>query len=172
MMRTKNTASPHHEDYRPLAAAALLLMGLVMASAALAQPGPGSGPRGFHGPRQLVEALVLTEEQQEAWKAAHEAHREQLKPLLEEQQDLQKRIQESLESGAADPTQIGEWTVARYESRQEVEALQQQFQTDLESILTEEQRQQFAELRQHRGPGGPGRGGRGPRGRGGFGPRN
>lgn len=146
-------------------------VGAVPAVAQPAGPGPGEGRRGNRG-RALVEYLGLSAEQAQQWRALHEQHREEMKPLFEEGRTLRQRVRESLEADAPELL-VGEAVKAVHAHRQQVQKKREAFRDQLTSVLSEEQKQKFEAFQAARQAVGKGRAGRGYRGgrRGrGFGP--
>jgi len=158
----------------------MTILGLAVGAIPVAaQPadGPGQGfrdgPRGRRG-QAAVEYLGLTVQQQEKWTALHQEHREAMKPFHEEGLALRKRLEESLEANEPE-VMVGEAAKALYAHREAARQARKAFETQLTSILTEEQKVKYEAFKAARGAGrkgGRGRGGHrgGHRGGGGGGP--
>jgi Spy/CpxP family protein refolding chaperone len=146
----------------------IAILGAALGAATATAQSPGQGPpegrRGARG-QALFEYLGLSAEQQEQWRALHEQHREEMKPLREEGRALRQRVKESLEADEPEVL-VGEAVKAVYAHRQKVKAAREGFQGRLESVLDAEQKQKFEAFKAARGLRGKGRGGRGrgPRG--------
>jgi len=153
---------------------ALLLT--VAAPASFAQPGPGRDDRGMHhrGDRDrgrgLFEYLGLTDEQREAWSAAHRSHFEALKPTLEKMRELHEQIETELDSGSADAATVGGYVISMHALRSEIEAAREELEAAQLEILTDEQETKLEAFKaanpdhdRHHGPGFGGPHGDGPR---------
>ena len=126
------------------------------------------------GPQaRLARALDLTEDQQDAWKQEHEAHRDAVRPLMEEMRTLQRQLDAELEDDAADAMTLGDLLLQIKDVRQQIAAENEALQSALEAILDAEQLERWQELKDNgrgraraRGP----RARRGGAGIGSFGP--
>jgi Spy/CpxP family protein refolding chaperone len=136
-------------------------VGAVPAVAQPAAPGPGEGRRGNRG-RALVEYLGLSAEQTQQWRALHEQHREEMKPLFEEGRALRQRVKEALEAGE-DEFAVGAAVKAVHAHRQLVQQKREAFQEQLKSSLNEKQKERLEAFEAARGVGGKGRAGWGNR---------
>jgi len=149
-------------------------VGAVPAVAQPAGPGPGEGRRGNRG-RALVEYLGLSAEQAQQWRALHVQHREEMKPLFEEGRALRQTVKESLEAGE-DEFAVGAAVKAVHAHRQRMQQEREAFQEQLNSSLSEEQKEKLEAFKAARRVGGKGRAGRGNRRGGrpgrGLGPRS
>jgi len=130
------------------------------------EPGPGGPPgdAGFgpgHG-RALAAFLELTDEQIDAATALREAAHQQAEPLRTELADLGGQLRDLLAADPADPTAIGETTLAIHAVRGQLRAIAEGLEADFVALLTPEQVARYeafrAALRALRGPhpGGPG----------------
>jgi len=138
-------------------------------------PGPREhgGGRGY-GPdepgrfQRLVRMLDLSEEQVAKLKEQRRQQRKELKPMMEQLHELREQIHKSLEGDAPDALTVGEQTIAAYRLRQQLRAAKKERHQNLLSVLTDEQKERFEELKQRRERRGERRHQRG-RHRGGFG---
>jgi Spy/CpxP family protein refolding chaperone len=148
--------------------AALLLT--VAAPAAFAQRGGPREDRGMHHPggrdgaRGLFEYLDLTDEQREAWTAAHRSHFEALKPTFEKMRELHEQIETELDSGSADAATVGGYMISLHALRTEIEAGREELEAAQSEILTDEQETKLEAFKaanpdrdRHHGPGFGGR---------------
>lgn len=118
-----------------------------MASApfALAQDGPASerhgmrGPGGRDGARALFEFLDLSDQQREAWAAAHRAHGESLRPVFERIRELREQMREELEGGSPDTATVGGYVIAIHDLDGEMEASREELEATIADLLTDEQ---------------------------------
>ena len=136
-------------------------VGAVPAVAQPAGPGQGQGRRGSRG-GALVEYLGLSAEQTQQWRALHEQHREEMKPLFGEGRALGQRVKESLEAGE-DEFAVGEAVKAVHAHRQRMQQEREAFKEQLKSSLNEEQKEKLEAFKAARRAGGKGRPGRGNR---------
>ena len=127
---------------------------MLIGALAFAQPPRGDGGRRLHmkdrSDHRLVEFLELTEDQQEAWRAAHQAHREAISSEIEQVRENRDALEEAIE--AEDALRVGELTLEgrrlREQMRESGEALREQ----LEGILDAGQRERweaFQAAREH-----------------------
>jgi Spy/CpxP family protein refolding chaperone len=136
----------------------LFLPAVLLLLAAL--PSAAQHERRGHGPdhRDGGRALNLTEEQREQFRAAHEAHREAIEPLLEQLRDHHDAVEAAIETG--DPTTVGEAVLAGHALREQLEAERKNLETAVLEFLDEEQKARYLEMHQrHRSSDGPGIGG-------------
>jgi Spy/CpxP family protein refolding chaperone len=132
------------------------------AQPALTQPA-GEGPRdGRHRGRALVEYLDLTQEQQDAWKALREQHRDEMKAAREEGRALQERLRKALEADEPDAV-VGEAAKALHAHQQVVKQSRDELKGKMKSILTPKQQEKFEAFEAARSVGRKGRGVRGTR---------
>ena len=88
--------------------------------------------------------------------------------MMEQLHELREQIHKSLEGDAPDALTVGEQTIAAYRLRQQLRAAKKERHQNLLSVLTDEQKERFEELKQRRERRGERRHQRG-RHRGGFG---
>jgi Spy/CpxP family protein refolding chaperone len=145
-------------------------LGAVPAAAQPAGQGPREGRRGNRG-QAVIEYLGLSAEQQQQWRALHEQHRGEMKPLLEEGRALRQRVRESLDANEPDVL-VGQAAKAAHAHRQQMQKEREAFEGQLKSLLDQEQKEKFEAFKAARRMGGKGRPGRGNRrgGRPGRGP--
>ena len=128
-----------------------------------AHRGPG-GPGGDHPLFRIAHALDLSEEQREEWRAVVAAQRESLRPLFEEMEIIQMKLDELLEIDDPDPADVGLLVIDLRQLRGDVADSRELLEAQLADLLTAEQLAKWDELGeegQPRGLGGPG--GHGPR---------
>ena len=179
---------------KKLSFAALVAALLLPASALMAQPpvapgdqeggfgdGPGRGPAGDRGSlfreflfERMAETLELSEGQQAEVEALRVGHREEIEPMIEKARAARHAVGDLMRAYAFDEETVRK--AARQAADTEVELMvtRARHHNELRSVLTPEQQEKAAQLRegwQERRQafrGGPGRGpGQGPRG--GFG---
>lgn len=177
---------------RSWAGAAALMLVLVPASAALAQPGysddgpaPGEAGRGRGGPgfsqrmageRGPFAGLDLTDAQQAKLKEIRESGRKEAAGLRKQMMRLRNQMRGEMLQDKPDRRKIVSLAeqIGGVQTKLGVHRAEQHLA--MLDVLTPEQRDQWL-TRPHRGPGGgmgpggPDGGGRGPRGHGGGGPR-
>jgi hypothetical protein len=111
--------------------------------------------RARHAGHEPALSLGLTEEQLAQWRAAHEAHREAIEPVLERLHANHDAVEAAIESG--DPTTVGEAVLAGHALRGELEAARTALEEAVLEILDEEQEKRYLEHREMRrsfdGPG-------------------
>jgi Spy/CpxP family protein refolding chaperone len=125
-----------------LAVAALL----AAAAPAMAQPpgGPhGMRGRGHEGGRDLSEFLGLTDQQREAWRAAHRSQFEALRPTFEKIRDLREQMEAELESASPDAATVGGYVISIDQLDDEIEASRDELDSTLRGILTDEQETKY-----------------------------
>jgi Spy/CpxP family protein refolding chaperone len=137
-------SGPH--PTRSFTAAALLLAALAAAPATAQLPRRGPGPDG-HG-HDLARVLELTEQQQEQWRAAHEAHRAAIEPLLEQLHANHDAVEAAIETG--DPTAVGEAVLAGRALHQQLVVERDGLEQAVLEILDDEQEAQYTEHRERR----------------------
>jgi Spy/CpxP family protein refolding chaperone len=144
---------------------------VLLASLALAQPprrGDGEGRPHMRDrfDQRLIEFLDLTEDQQEAWRAAHQEHRDAVSGVMTQLRDNREALEQAIE--AEDALRVGELTLEGRRLHEQVRASAEALRGELEGVLDAEQRERWEAFREARGHGhGPGfgrRGHRGPRG--------
>ena len=124
--------------------AALAVAALVAASAPVAIAQPPDGPRGMRGRghdrgRDVTEFLGLSDEQREAWRAAHKSHFEAQRPTFEKIRDLREQMKTELESSSPDAATVGGYVISIHQLDDDIEALRDDLETALREILTDEQ---------------------------------
>lgn len=153
-----------------------VLVGLALSSLAAAQPQRGERAakhreRAEMRMERLSEFLGLTEEQEAAWQAIHEAQREAVRPLRVDMRSARQALGTELESEAPDTERLGQLLVELRQHREAMEALHEEAKEKLAAVLDADQQvrwEAYQEARggeDRRGPSrrGP-RGHRGPRG--------
>jgi Spy/CpxP family protein refolding chaperone len=144
-----------------LAVAAVLGVG---AHAALARGGfPGHhGVDGAEHMARLATALGLSDQQKAAARKLHEQTAAKAGPLREQARLQHDEIEAMLESGSADPAELGQRLIEMHATHKKLEALHAQTFASLRAQLSAEQRGKLDKLHQgHGGPGGHGMGGHG-----------
>ena len=116
-------------------------LGAVPAAAQPAGQGPGEGRRGNRG-KAIIEYLGLSAEQEQQWRALHEQHREEMKPLFEEGRALRQKVRESLEANEPEVL-VGEAVKAAHAHRQRMQKEREAFHEKLKSVLDEGQKEKF-----------------------------
>jgi Spy/CpxP family protein refolding chaperone len=142
----------------------------LLALPALAQttgdaPRRGRGGEGMHRGERVADYLGLTEQQRAQWRDMVAKHRDEMKPLREEGRALRQRAREAMDANEPD-AQVGEAVKALHAHREKVRAASEAFRSQLESVLTAEQRQKYEAFEAARSL----RRGRRGRGPGAFGP--
>ena len=157
--------------------AAMAAVGLGWVAVASAQPPMGEGPRRGTGPggpgmglagrgpgapiERIAEALDLTNEQKEQWKAIHEREREAARPLVEAVDAARGAFDQSLNAENADPATVGKAALSMRAATRKLEAHHKAVRDEVRAILTPEQvaKLEALEQRDRRGalaPDGPG----------------
>jgi len=124
---------------------------LVLAAAAMAQPGRMHG-RGFGGHMdsdRLATYLDLTDAQKAQVEKLQEKTKTALEPLFQEHRQLAEAVRTALES-KADATTVGTAAIAAYEHGEKIRAVRDQFETELEALLTPEQLTRWQSLKEAR----------------------
>ena len=124
---------------------------LLLAAAAMAQPGRMHG-RGFGGPMdpdRLATWLDLTDAQKAQVEKLQETTKTTLEPLFQEHRQLAEAVRTALESHA-DATTVGTAAIAAYEHGEKIRAVRDQFETELEALLTPEQLTRWQSLKEAR----------------------
>lgn len=140
------------------------LLTAAAASPAPVDDGPRHARRASRGAAALGEYLGLTDGQKASWKALHERHREEMKPLLEEGRTLRQRLRAAVEATSPDPAAVGEATLALEAHRKAVKARREAFQAEVEGLLDPQQKEKLEAWKAARKSLRPGRGDRHPRG--------
>ncbi len=152
-------------DKMLLATATALALGL--ATAAVAQPPEGRefGRRGSGGPGdhgRITRYLDLSQDQRQQLEGFAQEMRTSVEPLRQQQRELREQRRGALE--AQDPCALGEAELASHALRTQGKVVRDAFNANLESILTDDQKQKLEMMEAARAVGERGR--RGPRGRG------
>jgi Spy/CpxP family protein refolding chaperone len=115
-----------------------------------ALPASAQPPHRVHGEvhHDLAQDLGLSEEQQAQWRAAHEAHRAAIEPLLEQLEANHEAVEAAIETG--DPTTVGEAVLAGRAVRSELEAARDTLEETVLEILDDEQEALYQEHRHMR----------------------
>lgn len=123
---------------------------LLLAAAAMAQPGRMHG-RGFGPmePDRLATYLSLTEAQKAQVEKLQEKTKTALEPLFQEHRRLAEAVRTALESHA-DAATVGTAAIAAYEHGEKIRAVRDQFETELEALLTPEQLTRWQSLQEAR----------------------
>lgn len=139
--------------------ALMVIPALVLAATvAVAWPGPqgphGDGFKHLHrapfGGGHFAEALDLTEEQRTAAKALHEEMAAEAAPLRELHREQWAALETLLDSGDADATEVGRQVIEMHETRQQMQALHEDFADRFGALLDADQLEKFEEMRQKR----------------------
>lgn len=125
---------------------------LLLTAAASAQPGRMHG-RGFGGghmdPDRLATWLDLTDAQKAQVEKLQEKTKTALEPLFQEHRQLAEAVRTALES-KADAATVGTAAIAAWEHGEKIRAVRDQFETELEAILTAEQLSRWQALKDAR----------------------
>jgi Spy/CpxP family protein refolding chaperone len=150
-----------------LAALALAVAVAVIGVAAHAAPAGHGGPH--HGMdkaehlARLATALGLSDQQKAAARKLHEQTAARAAPLREQARLQHDEIEAMLESGSADPAELGQRLIEMHATHKKVEALHAQTFASFRAQLGAEQRGKLDELHKSHGrPAGHGTGGHGP----------
>lgn len=145
----------------------LLTASLLLALPALGQPPGGMGPGEGPGPRfeQLADLLDLTDDQADHWRTAIDAHRKAVQSQGEEMRSLHEQIDAMVATENPDLEALGALTLSLHRGHEAMKASREALESDLASVLSPEQRDQFELLLEARESFGPrGEGFRGQRG--------
>jgi Spy/CpxP family protein refolding chaperone len=146
-----------------VAAAALALS--VAGAGALALANEGDGRR-FHGRGMGFErglrALDLTEDQQAALKSIMQEERQASEPQRNQIREVRQQIRTLLDSGKADPTEVGRLTIQAHTLGKQLREQHKRAFERFEAQLTPEQKAKLDQMKQERGQRGFGRRGPGP----------
>lgn len=130
---------------------------VLAATVAVAWPGPqgphGGGAKHLHRASfgdHFAEALDLTEEQRTAAKALHEEMAAEAAPLRELHSEQWVALEALLDSGDADATEVGEQVLEMHATRQQLQALHEDFADRFGALLDPDQLEKFEQLRQKR----------------------
>jgi Spy/CpxP family protein refolding chaperone len=113
-----------------------------------------AGFRGHHGRRGLgrgLQALNLTDEQKASFRSMLQEQRQASEPQREQIRDLRQQMRQQLDTGKADPAQIGELAIQAHAVRAQLRASREQALQRFEALLTPEQKAKLDQLKQERG---------------------
>lgn len=153
-MITTNTRKSNVINRIAVAAGALVLTS-GLAGLALAGPGrggehggmgPGMGPR-LHS---ALRHLDLSDTQKEQIKAKLEAAKPNLQALRDQGKVDRDALKALLDAPNPDKQAVGEATIRLHEHRQAVRAEMERTRTEIEALLTPEQREKLAEMKERR----------------------
>lgn len=145
---------------RPTLPILLVLALLLSTLPLLAQPpgGRGGPPAGSHGGRssmaggphleRLSQELDLTEDQQADWQKALSAHRESLRPIFDQLQQLHGQIDTLLQSDDPDPAEVGLLVIEQHDLRSAMGEAQELLEAELAGLLTPDQLSRWEEMKQ------------------------
>lgn len=133
------------------------LFSLLIAAGATAQRGPGrhhgphgpGGPRGFMNVDRLADYLDLTAAQKTQVEQIRERMKAALEPLHEEQRELREAVHTALENNA-DAQTVGTAAIAAHQHREKIRALFDQYDGELEALLTPEQLSRWRAMKEAR----------------------
>jgi Spy/CpxP family protein refolding chaperone len=137
------------------------LLSLLLAVGASAQRGGGPGMRhhgghsrhGGHGGLMNVERLAdylsLTAAQKTQVEQLREKMKTAMEPLREEHRELAEAVHTALENGA-DATTVGTAVIASHQHREKMRAIHEQYDGELEAILTPAQLSRWNALKDAR----------------------
>ncbi len=109
-----------------------------------APPGaPGAGP-GDRMVDVLTRVLNLTEKQQSTWKQIRTQTEKTIDPLATELRGIHESIRTKLESGNAEPAEIGQLMIDAHSIEVQIRAAEDAGRESFEAFLTEEQRAKLA----------------------------
>lgn len=156
---TQTTRRPFRLAVAAVALAAVSAIAIVGigAHSALAQGGHGMGHHAgkSHDEHfaQMATALGLSDQQKAAAKRLHEAAAAKAGPIMEQAKLQHEEIEAMLESGSADPTEVGRRVIALFATHKQLEAIHEQTVAKISAQLTAQQRARFDKLRSEHGPG-------------------
>lgn len=122
---------------------------VLIAAAAIAQPGR---MRGHHGPMdldRLADYLSLTAAQETRVQQLREKTRVAIEPLLEERKPLVEQVRAALDSHA-DAATVGAAVIAAHEHGEKIRAVREQHDKELETLLTPAQLSRWRALKDAR----------------------
>jgi Spy/CpxP family protein refolding chaperone len=130
------------------------LFSLLIAAGAMAQRGPGrhhghGGHRGLMNVDRLAEYLDLTAAQKTQAEQIREKMKTAIEPLREEQRELFEAVHTALENNA-DATTVGTAMIAAHQHREKIRTLHEQYDAELEALLTPEQLSRWRALKEAR----------------------
>ena len=145
-----------------VAVAALALAVAGTGTLALAKEGEGRHFRGRGaGFSRGLQALDLTEEQKASFKSIMQEERQASEPQREQVRAVRQQIRELLDSGKADPAEVGRLTIQAHTLGKQLREQHKLAFEKFEAQLTPEQKAKFDQMKQEREERGFGR--RGPR---------
>ncbi|UCF37691.1 MAG: periplasmic heavy metal sensor [Acidobacteriota bacterium] len=97
------------------------------------------GQRSQHGFQALSEALELSAEQQEQFRALLQARRESTRDLMQQNRQIRQQMQALLESENPDPSEIGNLVIQNHQRMQTLKADQEALITEFRALLHPEQ---------------------------------
>ena len=139
---------------KTLSLAALAAALLFPASVLVAQPpdGPPGFGGGFHGRGPLLdhlaEKLELSEGQVAEIEALRESHREEMEPLMEKARAARHAVGDLMRSEAFDEETVRSAARQAADIHVEMTVLRARHHSELKSVLTPEQQEMAAELRE------------------------
>ena len=132
----------------------VLLISLLLTTAAFAQPRPGGPPP--RDPERVAQTLGLSDSQRASWEAAHTEFRTATQPVLTRQRDLEKQLRTSLDAGNSEACTLGALVLQIHSLHEQLESAHQALDTKIESFLTAEQKARYESFRAGPGFGRPG----------------
>lgn len=146
---------------KKVAAAALALAVAGTGSLALANEGDGhrSHGRGFG---RGFRALDLTDDQKASLKSIMQEQRKASEPQREQIRAVRQQIRTLLDSGKADPAEVGRLTIQAHTLGQQLREQHKRAFEQFEAQLTPEQKAKLDQMKEERGKRGFGRRGPGP----------
>jgi Spy/CpxP family protein refolding chaperone len=126
------------------------VVALLLTTAAMAQPGRMMhGPGRFMDPDRLAEYLSLNETQKIQVQKLQEKTKQAMEPLFQEHRQLAEAVRTALESNA-DATTVGNAVIAAWEHGQKIRTVHEQFEAELEKLLTPAQLSRWQSLKEAR----------------------
>lgn len=125
------------------------LFALSIVAAATADPGRMRGHRGPMDVDRLASYLNLTEAQKTQVQQLQERTRESIEPLFAEHRQLREQVRSLLDSNA-DATTVGKAVIAAHQHGEKIRAAREQHESELEALLTSEQRERWSALKEAR----------------------
>ena len=112
----------------------------------------GHQGRGFLPPPWILEeVLELTEEQLSQIEGLQEEMRAQVKPIREEGRELRREIKAELNQEEPSPLRVGELVISGHDLRKQMREIHQSLRESFQSVLTPDQLEKLAELKNRRG---------------------
>lgn len=125
----------------------ILVTAALSASALLAQPGPGRGPRGEANLDALKQVLELTDAQVADLKTARQTFAEnELRPIMEQIREKRQALRAEMQQESPNATIVGQLQVEIAELRNQLKAKQAGQAEQLRANLTDAQKAKLAEL--------------------------